>query len=94
MSSNAENKQDINEFRNLSFKNKSNVMYKKVRFSIDDVDYESIIKGIGQKAVKLELYLSYERILTNKDEGVLEKLIWDKINTIYHKEPKQRLGKD
>lgn len=84
---------DISELKNLSFKNKSNLMYKKIRVSVDDIEYESIIRGVGKKAVKLELYLDYERILNNRDKGILEKPLWDKINTVYHKEPKQRLGR-
>ena len=84
---------EISELKNLSFKNKPNLMYKKIRFSVDGIDYESIIKGVGNKTVKLELYLDYERILNNRNKGILEKPLWDKINTVYHKEPKQKLGR-
>lgn len=86
-------KLEVSELKNLSFRNKPNLMYKTIRFSINDIGYESIIKGIGQKTVKLELYLDYERILDNRNTGILEKELWDKINTIYHNEPKQRLGR-
>lgn len=90
---NQNSSEKISELRNLAFKNKPNLMYKKIRFSVDDVDYESIIRGIGKKTIKLELYLDYERILNYKESGILEKPLWDKINTIFHKKPKQRLGK-
>ncbi len=85
--------EEIDELSNLALKNKSHLKFKKVRFTVDDVEYEFIIRGIGKKTVKFEVYVDYERILNHKDDGVIEKQLWDKINTIYHKEPKQRLGK-
>ena len=90
---NSISKREIDELRNLALHNKSAVMYKKVRLDVDDSEYEFQIKGVGKKAIKLELYLGYERILSDKDGGVLEKLLWDKLNTVYHKEPKQMMGK-
>ena len=78
-------KQEISEVKNLAIHNKSNVMYKKLRISIDGVEYNFIIKGVGKKSVKLELYIDYETLLKNKDCGIVEKRIYDAISTIYEK---------
>ena len=74
---------EVTEFKNLAKHNKSNIMYKKVRIKFGSVEYDFIIKGVGQKAVKLELYCDYASILTNKDNGVIEKRLYDKISAIY-----------
>lgn len=78
-------KQEISEVKTLAIHNKSNVMYKKLRIEIDDIEYNFIIKGVGRKSVKLELYIDYQTLLENKDCGVVEKRIYDAINTIYEK---------
>ena len=78
-------KQETSEFKNLAKHNKENVMHKKMRVKFGDKEYDFIIKGIGQKAVKLELYCYYESILRNKDDGVIEKRLYDKISAIYEK---------
>ena len=78
-------KQEISEIKTLAFHNKPNVMYKKLRIEIDDIEYNFIIKGVGRKSVKLELYIDYQTLLENKDCGVVEKRIYDAINTIYEK---------
>ena len=78
-------KKDISEFKNLAIHNKSDVMFKKMRIKFDGVEYDFIIKGVGQKAVKLELYCNYESILANKDNGIIESKLHDKLSAIYEK---------
>ena len=78
-------KQEISEVKTLAMHNKPNVMHKKLRIEIDDVEYSFIIKGVGRKSVKLELYIDYETLLKNKDKGIVEKRIYDAISTIYEK---------
>lgn len=78
-------KQEISEVKRLSMHNKPNVMHKKLRIEIDDVEYSFIIKGVGRKSVKLELYIDYETLLKNKDKGIVERRIYDAISTIYEK---------
>ena len=78
-------KQEISEIKTLAIHNKPNVMYKKLRIEIDGIEYSFIIKGVGRKSVKLELYIDYQTLLENKDCGVVEKRIYDAINTIYEK---------
>ncbi len=85
-------KQETRELKNLAKHNKNNVMYKKVRITLNEHEYELIIKGVGNKAIKLELYLLYERILTNKDSGIIEGILWEKLNKVYHKEAPQTIG--
>lgn len=77
--------QEKKEFKNLARHNKENVMYKNVRIKFGNNEYDFIIKGVGQKAVKLELYCNYESILANKDDGIIEKRLYDKISAIYEK---------
>lgn len=74
---------EVSEFKNLAKHNKQNIMYKKLRIKFGSVEYDFIIKGVGQKAVKLELYCNYESIMANKDDGVIEKRLYDKISAIY-----------
>ena len=76
-------KQEISKVRRLAIRNKPNVMRKNIRIKIDDVDYSFIIKGIGRKSVKLELYIDYETLLKNKDDGIVEKKLYGVLNTIY-----------
>ena len=76
-------KKEISEFKRLALHNKKDVMYKKLRIKLENEVYDFIIKGIGQKAVKLELYCYYGSILTNKNDGVIEKRLYDIISAIY-----------
>lgn len=85
-------KQELRELKNLARHNKSNVLHKKIRLNVNGNEYELIIKGVGNKAVKLELYLNYERILSNKDIGIIEGVLWEKLNKVYHKEAPQTIG--
>lgn len=75
--------EETTQFKNLALHNKKDVMFKKLRIKLNDVEYDFIIKGVGQKTVKLELYCSYESILLNKNNGVIEKRLHDKLSTIY-----------
>lgn len=76
---------EILEVKKLCMHNKPNVMYKKLRIKIDDIEYDFILKGVGKKAIKLELYIDYETLLKNKDTGIVEKKIYDIMSTIYEK---------
>ena len=58
-------------------------MYKTVELDLNGDTYPLIIKGVGAKAVKLELYIYYEDILNEHDSKVLEGILWDKINKVY-----------
>ena len=76
---------EISEIKNLAFHNKKNAMFKKFRIIIDDIEYNFIIKGIGQKTVKLELFIDYKTLLKNKDSGIIESRLYDIISAIYDK---------
>ena len=75
-------KEDIRELRNLAKHNKRHIMNNSLDISIEDIKYIAYIKGVGAKAVKLELYISYEDMLKSKDHP-LEHMLMDKINRVY-----------
>lgn len=74
---------EIKEFRNLAKHNKRNIMNKSIELDINGNEYTTFIKGVGAKAIKLELYVYYEDILSDHDKKVLEGLLWDKISRVY-----------
>lgn len=74
---------EVKEVRNLAKHNKRNIMYKTVELDLNGAKYPLMIKGVGAKAIKLELYIHYESILNEHDTKVLEGILWDKINTVY-----------
>lgn len=74
---------EVRELRNLAKHNKRNIMNKSVDLEINGNEYTSFIKGVGSKAVKLELYIYYEDILNEHDKKVLEGILWDKISRVY-----------
>ena len=58
-------------------------MYNTIEIDSNGTKYPLIIKGVGAKAIKLELYIHYEDILKEHDSKVLESILWDKLNTVY-----------
>lgn len=74
---------EVKEVSNLAKHNKRNIMYKSVDIDLQGANYSLIIKGVGAKAIKLELYIHYEDILNEHDSKVLEGILWDKINRVY-----------
>lgn len=74
---------ETREVRNLAKHNKRNIMYKTVEIDLNGDKYPLIIKGVGAKAIKLEMYIYYEDILNEHDSKVLEGILWDKINRVY-----------
>lgn len=74
---------EVREVRNLAKHNKRHIMYKTVEIDLNGDTYPLVIKGVGAKAIKLELYIHYEDILNEHDKRVLEGLLWDKLNRVY-----------
>ena len=74
---------ETREVRNLAKHNKRNLMYKTVEIDLKGAEYPLMIKGVGEKAIKLELYIYYENILNEHDSKVLEGILWNKINKVY-----------
>lgn len=74
---------ETREVRNLARHNRNNIMHKSLDINIGGADYSPIIKGVGAKSIKLELYIYYEDILNKHDTQVLEGILWDKINKVY-----------
>lgn len=75
---------DVKEYSNLAFKNKPHLKGKPLWVDFDEDEYRFVIKGIGPKAVKLELYVRYEDIIDNPD-GVMESKLDEMIKTIFEK---------
>ena len=74
---------EVIEVRNLARHNKRNIMNKSIDIDCDGDEYSLIIRGVGAKTVKLELYVPYEDLLHEHDSKVIEGLLWDKINRVY-----------
>lgn len=76
-----------NEFKNVAFVNKKDLMKKTVIIPIGDNDYKFKISGLGQKAIKLENYFYYGEIIKKVQNGVddgleylIEQLVIDPTN--------------
>lgn len=69
---------EIKELKNLAFYKKNTIKYKMINSFING-DYKFKISGIGQKSIKLELYLNYKDILLNKNNNSIEKRIYNKL---------------
>ena len=70
--------------RNLARRRKEDLKFKKVNFEKGGRTYESTWKGFGMKALKFEIYLTYDDLVDNKDkDGSLEQEIWERLNDEY-----------
>ena len=49
----------------------------------DGATYILVVRGCGNKTVKLECYIPYLQILKGKDDREIEKEIFKLINTVY-----------
>ncbi len=74
---------EVLEVRNLARHNKKHLINKSVDIKVNDSEYKLYIKGVGAKAIKLEMYLHYDKLLTNHDKEYIESILWDKINRVY-----------
>lgn len=72
---------EVKELFNLAMKKKKNMRFRTYESFING-DYKVRIGGIGNKSIKCEIYLDYERILDNKDTEGLEQMIYNKLLTI------------
>lgn len=72
-------RQEAVEVRNLAIRKKEDLKYKKIEFVKGNTIYEAVWKGFGTKAVKLEIYVSYDDIDKYKDSKPLEKELWERL---------------
>lgn len=86
------NKVEISELRNLALSKKSNIKYKTLESSINGL-YKVKIGGIGNKSIKLEIFLNYETILSNRSDGGLEQTIYNKLMELPKHRINTKLGK-
>lgn len=73
----------IKELKNTAIFNREKIRFKTIIANINGSDYSIRISGVGQKSIKLDVYLSYDQIHDFKDEKKLEKELYDIINTVY-----------
>lgn len=83
---------EVQELRNLARHNKRHLMNKSIDIELKKSDYPLFIKGVGAKAIKLELYLNYDTILENKNSGYLEQILHDKINRVHQDTKSTMIG--
>ena len=71
------------ELKNTAKMNKNHLKGKSLIVNIDGSTYPLQISGIGQKSIRLSLFISYEDLIDYKNHRRLEHMLWDKINTVY-----------
>ena len=70
------------ELKNTAKLNKKHLQGKSLIVDINGNTYPLQISGIGQKAIRLSLFVSYEDLINYKNHKRLENMLWDKINTV------------
>ena len=76
------------ELKNTAKMNKNHLKGKSLIVDINGSKYALQISGIGQKSVRLSLFVSYEDLIEYKNHHRLENMLYEKINTVY--EPKKK----
>lgn len=72
------NNKDITELKNLANSKRSKLKYRTISSFING-EYKFKVGGIGNKSIKLEIFLDYETILANKEAGGVEETIYNKL---------------
>lgn len=85
------NETDLIEIRNLALSKKSSIKYRTISSAIDG-EYKFKIGGVGNKSIKLEIFLDYESILANKTAGGIEETIYNKLMELPKPRINTRLG--
>ena len=67
------------EVRNLASIKKEDLKNKKIKFTKDGDVYYGLLRGFGAKALKLEIFVSYDDIVDFKDSRSLEKELWERM---------------
>ena len=82
---------DILEIRNLALSKKSSIKYRTIT-SERAGEYKFKVGGIGNKSIKLEIFLDYETILANKTAGGIEETIYNRLMELPKPKLNTRLG--
>ena len=69
---------DVTEIKNLALSKKTKLKYRTISSFING-EYKFKVGGIGNKSIKLEIFLDYETILANKEAGGIEETIYNKL---------------
>lgn len=83
---------EITELRNLALSKKSSIKFRTLESSISGL-YRVRVGGVGNKSIKLEIFLDYETILANRTAGGLEQSIYNKLMELPKPRLNTRLGK-
>ena len=82
---------EVIELKNLALNKKSSIKYRTLSSYIAGT-YKFKVGGIGNKSIKLEIFLDYETILANKTAGGLEETIYNKLMELPKPKLNTRLG--
>ena len=83
------NNKDITELKNLANSKRSKLKYRTISSFING-EYKFKVGGIGNKSIKLEIFLDYETILANKEAGGIEETVYNKLMEL----PKPKINGD
>lgn len=72
------NNKDVTELKNLANFKRSKLKYRTISSFING-EYKFKVGGIGNKSIKLEIFLDYETILANKEAGGIEETVYNKL---------------
>lgn len=72
------NETEVTQLRNLALNKKSKLKYRTISSAINGY-YKFKVGGIGNKSIKLEIFLDYEAILNNREAGGIEETIYKKL---------------
>lgn len=68
-------RKEVEEIRNLARRKKEDIKYKRIEFKKEGEPYYAILKGFGSKALKLEMFVSYDDLYDNKDKPLEKELL-------------------
>jgi len=75
---------DIRELKNTALRNREHILYNTIIPEINGHKRSKLrIVGVGQKAIRLDLYMNYQQILEYATPGSLEAELKTMINTVY-----------
>ena len=84
-------KQEQIELYNTARLNKDNIKGESLIARINNDSYILQISGVGKKADRLSLFLTYEDILKYKNHRRLETMVYRKINKVYPQKNKKSI---
>lgn len=81
--SNGNNLTPLQELKNTAIWNKKNLKNNSIISNIDGSNYSLKIDGVGQQALRLVVFFTYEDILKFHHNKHLENVLYNMINKVY-----------